>query len=700
MSRRPAWSIVCAAFLVGFVLASSSTLPTARAQPKAPAVTPAPQAPTLTTPATLGARTGETLELTLTGTNLADPVSIMLSAPGKATIPTDNKNGTDPAKLRVKVEVPSDCPIGLHTIRVATKQGVSNFRPFVVDDAPVVASTGKNRTRETAQPISMPAVVTGRIDGEASDFYKVTVAAGQTLTFEALARRLGSPLDPILLLHDAKTNRPLLELYVDDTPGLQSDCRITHTFKNAGEFLVEIRDTTYRGGPDYYYRLRMGEFPGVATAFPLAVQRGKTQKMGFAGPGTADIPPVTITASKDPAIAAVYATPKRTSGVSGWPVPVLLSDWPETVEQEPNDEPAKANKLPLPGGVSARFDKPHDVDCFSVAGKKGQKLVAAAKTYEINTPTEVLIRVLDPKGAEIARSNPAQPSARVEFTPAADGDYVIACEQLNYLSGPNEIYHLTVRPVAPDIDIALALDRCEAAVGDGTAVLATVTRLNGFNGPVELSVAGNPALSGSTTLLAGQTFTFVPILVKGGTKPGAYSFQIRGEIQADGKTIERYGSLVDVVKANLGGMPNPPADLLTSCAAGALEKPALSLKLTADPLKIEKGKAGKVLIQVARGEGFTGEIAVAPLLLPPNVTTAAGKPITKDQSKGEIGVTVAAGASLGPTPLVFRATSKVGGKDYAVTPAPLMIEVVEAKKTEPKKDEPKKEEPKKDKKPE
>ena len=47
----------------------------------------------------------------------------------------------------------------------------------------------------------------------------------------------------------------------------------------------------------------------------------------------------------------------------------------------------------------------------------------------------------------------------MEFTPAADGDYVIACEQLNYLSGPNEIYHLTVRPVTPDFD-HLAGCRC------------------------------------------------------------------------------------------------------------------------------------------------------------------------------------------------------------------------------------------------
>lgn len=679
--------------LVGIVLLSGGTR-TASGQPKAPPVTPAPQAPTLTTPANLGAKRGESLELILTGTQLTDPVAVMLSCPGKVTIPADNKNGTDPAKLRVKVELPADCPIGMHTVRVATRQGVSNFRPFIVDELPTVAETDANRTKDTAQVVPVPVVVTGRTDAEASDFFKVKVAPGQTLTFEVLARRIGSPLDPIVVLHDARTKRELVDLYADDTPGLQSDCRLTHTFKEGGEFLVEVRDTTYAGGPNHFYRLRIGEFPGATTAFPLAVERGKTTKVGFAGPGTADILPVTVRASANPGRSALSVTPKRTGGVSGWPLPVRLSDWPESVEQEPNNEPAKANPLPVPGGVSARFDKGGDVDHFAIAGKKGQKLVAAALTYEVNSPAEVLIRVLDAKGAEIARSNPAQQAARVEFTPAADGDYIVACEHLNYLSGPNEIYHLSVRPVAPDFDIILTLDRYEAAASNGTAVLATVNRLNGYAGPVELSIVGDDALSGKVTLPAGQAFTFVPLLVEPGTNPGAYTFRVQGKAIIDGKEVVKFGTLTDAVKAGLGGMPNPPPELLTGCVVGVVEKPAFTLELTADPERVEKGKAGKVVIEALRGEGFDGDIAIAPLFVPPNVTPAA-KPIPKGQTKADLGLTVTPAAAAGPTPVVLRATAKVGGKDVAITPPPVIIDVTEPKKAEPKKDEPKKVEPKK-----
>lgn len=697
MSRRPPRLIAAACFAAGAYLVatlSGGARPVAAQPPKAPVVTPAPQAPTLTSPANLGARRGEAVEVTLTGTNLADPVAVLLSCPGAVTVPTDGKNGTDAAKLRVKVEVPADCPVGLHTLRVATKTGVSNLRPFVVDELPAVAEVETNRTKDAAQAVPVPAVVTGRTDAEASDFFKVKASAGQTLTFEVLARRIGSPLDPIVVLHDARTKRELVDLYADDTPGLQADCRLTHTFKDAGEFLVEVRDTTYKGGPDYFYRLRVGEFPGATTAFPLAAQRGKGAKVAFAGPGTADIPAASVDAPGDSGVAAVYVQPKKAGGVGGWPVPVRLSDWPESTEREPNNEPAKANKLPVPGGVSGRFEKTGDVDHFAVSCRKGVKYAAAAATFEVNSPSEVLIRVLDDKGKEVGRSNPTQPTARVEFTPAADGEYVVACEQLSYVSGPNEIYHLTVQPAAPDFAVVVGFDRCEAPAGGGTAVMATVTRLNGYAGPVELSIAGGEALGGKVTLPAGQTIAFVPLTVEEGTRPGPLPFRVQGKATIDSKDVVRVGTLVDTVKAALGGMPNPPPDLLSGCVVAVVEQPAFALKLTADPAGVEKGKGGKAVFEVTREKAADADIAIAPLFLPPNVTAAATKGIPKGSNKTEVALTVAPAAAVGPTPLAFRLTTKVGGKDYAVVPPPLVIEISEPKKAEPKKDE-KKDEPKK-----
>jgi hypothetical protein len=688
--RRPAWLLSLAAFAAGVAVISSGSVPTAKAQPKPAPVVPAPQAPTLTTPANLGVKRGSAAELTLTGTNLADPVAVLLSGPGKATIVEDKK--PDAAKVKVKVEVPADAPIGLYSLRLATKHGVSNLRPFVIDELTEVTETDANRTKDAAQAVAAPCVVLGRSDPEASDFFKVKVAAGQRLTFEVLARRIGSPLDPILILHDGKTKRELIDLYADDTPGLQSDCRLAHTFKEAGEVIVEVRDSTYRGGADFHYRLRVGEFLGATTAFPLAAQRGKAASIGFTGPHAADVAAVKLTAPTDPGLAAVYAAPKGKSGLSGWPVPVRLSDHPELVEQEPNDDPKTATKLPVPGGVSARFDKPNDVDHFAVTAKKGQKLVIAAETYEFNSPAEVLIRVLDAKGAELAKSNPTTPAARVEFTPPADGEFVIACEHLFYLHGPNEVYHLSVTPAVPDFAVALALDRYEAPAGGGTAVaVANITRLNGFAGPIELSVEGDKVLGGSITVPPGLPAAWLPLTIAKGAKPGAYPFRVKATATVDGKKVVRYATMTDVVKAALGAMPNPPPELLSGAAAAVADKPPVRLTVTPEG-PVEKGKAGKLVVEAVR-DGYDADIPLTVAFAPPNVT-AAPKPVPKGQAKGEAAVTTTAAATAGANPVVLRAVVKVGGKDYAIVAAPAVVEVIEPKKVEPKK----KEEPKKEKK--
>ena len=52
--RRPTWLLALAGFALGLVVILSSGTPEAVAQPKAPAIVPAPQSPTLNTLANLG----------------------------------------------------------------------------------------------------------------------------------------------------------------------------------------------------------------------------------------------------------------------------------------------------------------------------------------------------------------------------------------------------------------------------------------------------------------------------------------------------------------------------------------------------------------------------------------------------------------------------------------------------------------------
>src|SRR5439155_11955504 len=94
-SRRPLSS--GSALLLALLAACSLGGP-ARGQKPPPPAKPNPQAPVLNMPTPLGMQRGTSVELTLTGTNLAEPTGLVVRLPGKVTIPTDHKNGLDNAK--------------------------------------------------------------------------------------------------------------------------------------------------------------------------------------------------------------------------------------------------------------------------------------------------------------------------------------------------------------------------------------------------------------------------------------------------------------------------------------------------------------------------------------------------------------------------------------------------------------------------
>src|SRR5262249_40058012 len=152
-----------------------------------------------------------------------------------------------------------------------------------------------------------------KADAESNDYFKINVKTGQRVSFEVLGRRLGSAFDPQITLFDARTGRELPGGYSNDAPGLQTDARLTYTFKEAGDYLVEIRDVTYRGGDDFYYRLRIGDFPCATTAMPMAARRGSQVMVHFAGPNVEGVAPVEVAVPKDAQLDTIWLAPKGPS---------------------------------------------------------------------------------------------------------------------------------------------------------------------------------------------------------------------------------------------------------------------------------------------------------------------------------------------------------------------------------------------------
>jgi hypothetical protein len=665
----------------------------ATAQPPSPLSQPHPQAPVLAAPVPLGVQRGTALDLTLTGTNLAEPTGLWTSFPARVTIPTDANNGKEPTRLRVRLEVPKDAPLGFGALRLATKAGMSNARLFCVDDLPQVTEVDTNRSLATSQPVPVPCVVVGRADPEVTDYFKIPVTAGQRLSFEVLGRRLGSPFNPQLMLYDARTGRELPGGLDHDAPGLQADARLTYTFKQPGDCVVAIRDVMYRGGPDYWYRLRIGDFPCATTPLPMAAKRGSKVTVHFAGTHVEGVAPVEVTVPTDPAVESVPVAPRGPGGLYGWPVSLLVSDHDEVLEQEPNNEPAKATRLPVPGGITARFEQKQDVDYFVFAGKKGQRLTIEAQSQELGSPTEVYLAVKDAKGGQLAVTNPMA-APRLDFTPPADGDYYLVAENLLYGSGPAETYRVAVTPYEPGFTLGLFLDRYQAAPGGSVGIPIILAARRDYAGPIEVSVVGPPGVTGQATIAANQAPAPPPpappqpaaTLVLG-VKPdlpmGPYTLRLQARAAVNGKTIVEPVSVRTILRRDLANLPYPPRDLLDAVGFAVTEKPPYTLAAKFDAEALRGGPAA-VTVTATRAPGFAEEIALSAAGLPAGVAFVA-KNIPKGQNEVKTQVNVPANAPLGSFAVTFVGKAKFQNKDYSVegTPAPLVVALPFDLKVEP-----------------
>lgn len=298
------------------------------AQPAVTQVTPSAAAP------------GKTIDVTITGTKLDDPLTIWTSFPAKIFVLSDPAAPRkDRTKLECKVMLDASVPVGIGGLFVATPEGVSDPYMIVVDDLPSVADAGPNRSLATAQEVTLPVAIEGAAAAAGSCFYKFAAKAGQRVAVEVLARRLASTLDPVVWLRDTSGREILMS---DDDSGLGADCRFAHTFQADGVYVLELRDNAFAGGGRF--RLRIGDFPIVSAPFPLGAKLGGPAKFEFAGRSVEGVAPLDVTAPPTSLTNRLDLSVKFPGGQSSALAIAATSTLLEVVEAEPNDTPETATK--------------------------------------------------------------------------------------------------------------------------------------------------------------------------------------------------------------------------------------------------------------------------------------------------------------------------------------------------------------------
>jgi len=120
-------------------------------------------------------------------------------------------------------------------------------------------------------PIALNGVLAEEKD---TDFIKFTGKKGQSLRIECYARRLRTPIDPVLTVHKADGGQLAAN---DDNGG--PDAGLDFNVPEDGEYLVGVRDHLWRSGPEYVYRVEVTpQKPELALTVPRVERYQQTRQ--------------------------------------------------------------------------------------------------------------------------------------------------------------------------------------------------------------------------------------------------------------------------------------------------------------------------------------------------------------------------------------------------------------------------------------
>ena len=338
---------------------------------------------------------------------------------------------------------------------------------------------------------------------------------------------------------------------------------------------------------------------------------------------------VTLPANAPIGIQDVRIVTKK--GISN-PRAFVVSDHKEFVEQEPNNEVDKAQRIALNSSVSGVISTGTDVDFYVFAGKKGQRVVLSCLTSSIDSRLPAFVQLFGPGDVYLGGNrNYFQNDALVDAVLPADGDYYVrvvsfAYQQAN--SGIDCFYRLTVT-TAPWIDAVFP-----SAIEPGKSAQVTVYGRNLPGGKIDPDAVVNdhPLEKVVVTVKAPgdaraiQRLAFSGYMTPISSMLDGFDFRLKNEAgqsnpflmtYASGKVIADNGDNDEQAKAQQ--VPTP------CTIAGRIEK---------------KGDRDWYAFSAKKGEGFNidacAERLGAPMDLFFQIRSAQGTLITEQDDNPEI----------------------------------------------------------------
>ncbi|MEY3459913.1 MAG: hypothetical protein RL215_3070, partial [Planctomycetota bacterium] len=417
-------------------------------------------------------RPGQPAALTVVGKQLQGSIALWSPA-GTLRV----KAGADVSKdqpIPVEGTVAADAVPGIYPVRLVTSHGVSEAAWTVVDDLPHVSLTAEADNRTAGQPVALPCCITGSVNPVASRTLKFNLAAGQVLTADVIARRIGSDLDPVLRL-TGPDNREVL--WNDDFPGLEGDAQFRFEAPVAGEYRLELRDVRYSGGARHFFHLRLARLPIAAATLPRIAAAGQPVALiDTAGKLLVESP-----APPAPAIPSNDLVPVRfrdPAAEADSLASVALVAAPVFPETEPNSTREQASQVPPDAAaVSGTFQAPADVDWFRFTAADAGPILLQARTRDLASPCDLILELYKEDGTRLAESDDAGPrDAELSLQLPAPGNYFLKVAELAGRGGPAWCYAIHVFHNRPAVLAAAPADRINVPRGGSAALNINLRR--------------------------------------------------------------------------------------------------------------------------------------------------------------------------------------------------------------------------------
>jgi hypothetical protein len=516
-----------------------------------------------------GAQPGETVEADLNGKGIEaidqlfiDSIELKVERVGKA---------------RIKVTVPPSAAVGEYDLWPVTKTGLGTPCRFVVGSVANHVEQEPNSTAETAEAITLPALIHGQIAPAVdADWYRVQLDAGQGLTIAARSVSLGGTVWPTITVYDPQG----AEVAHDALNRLEPIVHVVAT--KAGEYRVAVQDRSYRSTTVPFYQVMLTTGPWLSEAFPLSLERGKSQPVSLYGyqlpggklvPGRRDRLQEIVTDVIAPSSTLLVgqrwlaARSFRTECFDFRQASYAGSIRFELCDRAPQRDLIDGDQLPLllttPVEIVNRFTTTRQsAHTYRFAAKKSQMFWLEAISERLDRPTDLELVIcdasmkqLDSIGGVVVGKDDAIPLPIESRDPAGswrapeDGEYrLVVRELLSVTDDPiDRAYRVSIGPRLERMDVMAMLGDAakptawSVAPGKSITVPLVAIRTGGHGEPIE--VRGEklpPGLEIKPVKLAGKERTGKLIITAAkDAQPWIGSIQLVATSKVEGKPQER-----------------------------------------------------------------------------------------------------------------------------------------------------------------